>query len=312
MFLVISVSKSSSGPSELWMYKVIITTATAKRERRTIVILEIAILQIIAVHKIYQKYNLWDQGKIYRIPSKYILSMIAISACLIRILSLCSSPPSPLERWQDEIMQRSISLFFKHKHDLQRTFRLLDTEHTGQLELIEFREGLEAFNNHLNQPLSELQIKQLCKAIIESGKEKERRIQMENDSTSSNDSRNPLISSSDIPSYSSYDQHTLINYEEFLDSFYLVDQNATQQPLQQSNNIKNHETDNISTTKQQLAVLPNPNNTTTTSTKHHHPHHHSSSKGHKEGSSKHSSKHHSSHKSKSSSSSRKDQKKEVQ
>jgi Ca2+-binding EF-hand superfamily protein len=80
------------------------------------------------------------------------------------------------------MIQHASSFFFDNKLELQRTFRLIDVDNSGKVDLDEFKEGIQFLNLQLESPLSgridnshqithhlDLQIDELYRALDKDG-----------------------------------------------------------------------------------------------------------------------------------------------
>jgi len=69
------------------------------------------------------------------------------------------------DAWKKEAIQRICNVLHRNKYGLQRIFSLFDTDHSGTIDTEEFKIGLRALNQFLEEPLSDNQVEDLHKAI---------------------------------------------------------------------------------------------------------------------------------------------------
>jgi Ca2+-binding EF-hand superfamily protein len=71
--------------------------------------------------------------------------------------------------WENQIIQTVCDAIRKSKVQLKAVFREMDTDHSGNIDVQEFRAGLEAMNILLQCPMTDVQIAKLHKAVDKDG-----------------------------------------------------------------------------------------------------------------------------------------------
>jgi Ca2+-binding EF-hand superfamily protein len=63
--------------------------------------------------------------------------------------------------WESVILQKILSVFYKNRVSLQIAFQSMDKDSSGKIDVNEFKNGLRALNELMDQQLSDLQIAEL-------------------------------------------------------------------------------------------------------------------------------------------------------